>query len=277
MVKRSPSKGSPIVGGNMVVVSISETYDLSTVLNKMTLIGIHSPKKELIQKTYPGLCMNSKYFRVLKTDVVLTCTSNSLAITPDMVGDNSQDGIAPEDLLNPILYKAVSNDSWSTLEARLMGLLAQVTTPIASAPELKGNMAFSDNDDVAGLEDEFKAYYSLLANRDGFRMRPIQAGCSMHGLRPLVFEKWYNSGENSGTDEATPMIWENAQGQYGRGTFTVKGMRGKPHPMPRINTTYLVDLATPRLMVCLMVSLAILSSRCPTFPRYDGLYFDASL
>lgn len=231
----------------MVVVSVSEVYDLSTVKDRMTLIGVHTPTKELIQKTYPGLCMNSKYCRIVKTDVVLSAVSGTVAITPDMVGDNAVDGIAPEDVLNPILYKAVSNDSWSTLEARLHGLLAQAQGLDGATVPLTGSMAFAENEDVTGLTDEFGVYYSLLSNRDGFKISPIQNGCEMRGLVPLVFDKWYTHGENAyegGDDnDKGQTIVEPGNGGIGRYGFPAHAMRGRPHRMPKFNTTYITATA----------------------------------
>lgn len=230
----------------MVTVSVSEVYDLSTVKDRMTLIGVHTPTKELIQKTYPGLCMNSKYCRIVKTDVVLSAVSGTVAITPDMVGDNAVDGIAPEDVLNPILYKAVSNDSWSTLEARLHGLMAQAQGLEGATVPLTGSMAFAENEDVTGLTDEFGVYYSLLSNRDGFKIAPIQNGLEMRGLVPLVFDKWYTHGENvyeGGDDnDKGQTIIEPTTGGLGRYGFPAHAMRGRPHRMPRFNTTYITSV-----------------------------------
>lgn len=230
----------------MVTVSVSEVYDLSTVKDRMTLIGVHTPTKELIQKTYPGLCMNSKYCRIVKTDVVLSAVSGTVAITPDMVGDNAVDGIAPEDVLNPILYKAVSNDSWSTLEARLHGLLAQAQGLEGATVPLTGSQAFAENEDVTGLTDEFGVYYSLLSNRDGFKISPIQNGCEMRGLVPLVFDKWYTHGENAyeggdDNDKGQTLI-EPTNGGLGRYGFPAHAMRGRPHRMPKFNTTYVTGV-----------------------------------
>lgn len=230
----------------MVTVSVSEVYDLSTVKDRMTLIGVHTPTKELIQKTYPGLCMNSKYCRIVKTDVVLSAVSGTVAITPDMVGDNAVDGIAPEDVLNPILYKAVSNDSWSTLEARLHGLMAQAQGLEGATVPLTGSQAFAENEDVTGLSDEFGVYYSLLSNRDGFKIAPIQNGLELRGLVPLVFDKWYTHGENAyegGEDnDKGQTIIEPSTGGLGRYGFPAHAMRGKAHPMPKFNTTYITGV-----------------------------------
>lgn len=231
----------------MVTVSISETYDLHTEVDKMTLIGIHTPTKELIQKTYPGLAMNCKYFRVKSVDVALS-TAQTLPLGVDQIGlDEGQ--IHPQDMMNPILYKAVSNDSWSTLEARLHGLNVQVVSGTSALqPPLKGDMAFAEDDGVTGLADEHGVYYSLLSNRDGFKIAHPQQGLSMKGLVPLVFEKFWTHGENfqskqSGTAvDFAPAIVEGNDGNLGVGYSYAYAMRGRPHPMPKINTTYLTSI-----------------------------------
>lgn len=228
----------------MVTVSISETYDLSTKVNKMTVIGIHTPKKELIQKTYPGLCMNCRYFRVKSVDVTLA-TAQQLPLGVDQIGLDT-DKIRPQDMMNPILYKATSNDSFSTLEARLHGLLYQTSLGSAQLqPPLKGDMAFAEDENATLLSDEHNVYYSLLSNRDGWKMSPVQNGVRMKGLVPLVFEKWYTAGENysagaSGGDLEVVLTDSITDGVRSTTPVPVQtvGMRGRPHPMPKINTTY---------------------------------------
>lgn len=208
-------------------VTLSETYDLRTQLNKMTLIGIHTPKKDLIMKTYPGLVMNSRYCRIKGIDVVLSAVSN-LPVSPDQVGAGA-DQIAPQDMLNPILYKAVSNDSMSVLEMRLHGL--------NGTDDEVGQMVNYTPGHVSDLEDEFGLYYSFLQDRDGFKIAHPQQGLSMKHLVPLVFEKYYNVGENVNN---TNDLYRNLNGDpLVIGTPTAQAMRGRAHPMPRFNTTYL--------------------------------------
>lgn len=228
----------------MVTVSVSETYDLSTKVNKMTLIGIHTPKKELIQKTYPGLCMNCRYFRIKSVDVTLA-TAQQLPLGVEQIGlDN--DKIRPQDMMNPILYKATSNDSFSTLEARLHGLLWQTTASagVGVPVPLEGNMAFAEDDNVTAIADEHDVYYSLLSNRDGWKMSPVQNGVRMKGLVPLVFEKWYTSGENDDTGNNGVTLPETAgsEGKLVARNGYLGSMRGRPHPMPKINTTFVTGV-----------------------------------
>lgn len=240
----------------MVTVTVSETYDLSTKVNKMSLIGIHTPGKSLIQKSYPGLLMNSKYISIDKVDVTLAAVS-TLPISPDQVGLDV-DNIAPQDMMNPILYKAVSNDSMSNIESRLQGL------GFGQGTQVSGSMVDAINDDVTGLSDEFNVYYSLLSNRDGFRIAHPQQGLSMKGLVPLVFEKYYNVGSMIGTNDTvfqgdesgadiTPesdqyTTLQYSAGQLVRKNVNVQSMRGRPHRMPRFPTTYVtaaVDSQVP--------------------------------
>lgn len=203
----------------------------------MSLIGIHTPTKDLIQKTYPGLCMNAKYCRIVKTDVVISSINSTVSVTPDMLGTTSDD-IAPEDVLNPILYKAVSNDSWSILEARLMGMYLQ-----PGFNNVSGSQADIDNDAVTGLDDEFGVYYSLLSNRDGFKIAPIQQGLEMRGLVPLVFEKYYTFGENqTALGDAANVIRQTSDGVE-IGSLGARSLRGRAHPMPRFNTAYITSIA----------------------------------
>lgn len=240
----------------MVTVSISETYDLHTVVDKMTLIGIHTPRKELIMKMYPGLCMNFKHFRILGQNVVLS-TAQQLPLSVQDVGlDVGQ--VHPQDIMNPILYKAMSNDSWSTLEARLQGIY-QENGYVPDNP-VSGSMATVENDNVTGLNDEKGVYYSLLSNRDGWRVASLQAGVEMRNLVPLVFEKLYThsvmgpylkeSPQSGNTEDTAPGIqyFSPLGGSAGYDVAPIQAwsVRGRPKPMPKMNTTYITG-ADPAL------------------------------
>lgn len=226
----------------MVFVSVSETYDLATKPSKMTLIGIHTPTKDIIQKTYPGLCMNSKYCRIVKQDVKIACAS----MLPASVGEVGLgvDDIAPQDLFNPILYKAVSNDSMSTLEARLAGL----SSIYSGGATIDGAQAITSNESVTGLDDEFNVYYALLSNRDGFKTANPQQGLTLTNLVPLVFEAYYNYGVNQTAGTSSPVDNFNTLSCADSGLYIRSGsamhMRGKAHPMPKFNTTYLTGADT---------------------------------
>lgn len=220
----------------MVFVTISETYDLSTKPNKMSLIGIHTPSNDIIMKTYPGLCMNSKYCRIVKQDVTIACAS-MLPADPLQVGVSAGD-IAPQDLFNPILYKAVSNESMSTLEARLAGL---GFNPTSEGVSIDGPSAIK-TDEVTELVDDFAVYYALLGNRDGFRTAAPQQGLNLSGLVPLVFDRYYNYGSNAGVGSDDYVKGITVDGDTLKVDNVLVGtMRGRAHPMPRFNTTFVTN------------------------------------
>lgn len=226
----------------MPTVTISETYDLSTKVNKMSLVAIHTPKRDIIQRLYPGLCMNYKYCHIDGIDVALASAS-VLPASPDQLGLDVDD-IAPQDMFNPILYKAVSNDSFSTLDARIQMIAKGTSDP---SVRTSGQMADIAKDDVTGQTDDFGVYYSLLSTPDGFKTAHPQRGLAMRNLVPLVFEKYYNIGENASVTQSpvngVPSLGAGS-GTAGSRPITVQTnaiheMRGRPHRMPRFNTSYI--------------------------------------
>lgn len=223
----------------MVYVTLSETYDLSTKPSKMSLIGVHTPNSDIIKKTYPGLCMNAKFMRVVSQSVAIACAS-VLPADPSQVGTETGK-ISPQDLFNPILYKAVSNESMSVVESRLWGLRG--TYNPASAPAVTGAQAEVENEYVTGQTDDFGVYYSLLSNHDGWKKAHPQQGLEMTNLVPLVFEKYYNAGVNTNLSSDYVPALTHVAGQSGLSEVrsSVGSMRGRAHPMPRVNTTYFVS------------------------------------
>lgn len=218
----------------MVTVSISETYDLHTQVDKMTVIAVHTPNATLIRKTYPGLAMNYKYFRIKSVDVALS-TAQTLPLGVNEIGLDANQ-IHPQDMMNPILYKAVSNDSWSTLEARLQGVMS-------NSASARGSMLSAEASNVTTIADEHGVYYALLSNRDGFRVAHPQSGLSMKGLRPLVFTQLATHAMNdtsaNGAEYAPGITINSSNSKPALFNQYISQMRGHPVPMPRMNTTYL--------------------------------------
>lgn len=220
----------------MVTVSFTETYDLSTKTNKMTLIGIHTPTKGIFQRLYPGFLMQYSKCKILSQDVAVACAS-MLPADPLQVGIVAGD-IAPEDLFNPILYKAMTNDSWSTLEARIAGLNYFDEDGLSA----QGYSAEVSKEHSTPFADEFGVYYSLLSDRRGWRVANPQAGLTMSSLRPLVFEHWYTDGINTteyNGNYSAVLTYDSDATQVQRSFALSKGLRGNAHPMPAFNTTFI--------------------------------------
>lgn len=198
----------------MVFVKIRETYDLHTIRNAMSIIGIHTPKSDIIKRNYPGLLMQCKAWRPVSCDVRLACAS-MMPLDVQSVGIAEGD-VAPEDVFNPILYKAVSNWSMSQIESFL-----HVDTPDKTMP--------SATLDFHGVSsDDFGVYYGLLSQTNEWKHANPQAGLSMTGLVPLVYNELHTIGTN------------NPYGLKGDDTIAaISGstFRGKPERMPWLETT----------------------------------------
>lgn len=211
----------------MVTVAISETYDLKTTTNKMSVLCIHTPDPAILKNAYPGLHVNYKFFKFEKCDVKIACAS-MLPADPLQVGTELGE-IAPEDMFNPILYKAVSTEGMSNLEKRL----AAMANGDIGGNDIDGQSIVGSTDFFSNGGTDFQRYYALLSNPAGWKMANPQAGLRMDGLYPLVYETWNNIGgpaeypvvDGTGVEQTTP------------GQMSVKTFRGSAHRMPRVPTT----------------------------------------
>ena len=223
----------------MVMVRVSETYDLSTKVGKMGIVGIHTPKGNLITRHYGGLCQNFKYAKFVSCDVALACAS---MLPADSLQIGVEAGaIAPQDMFNPILYKAVSNESMNSFLAFLQSG-AQAATQIKALD--KNSVVDINNTDFKFGEtsvDQFQLYYGLLSNSDGWKKAMPQAGLEMRGLYPMVFRVNANTAMPAyvGVDSTNNVA--NGFGGLGlkEGELTngvVRYMRGDGVRMPRFPT-----------------------------------------
>lgn len=158
----------------MTTVKITETYDLRTSVNKIGLIGVHTPQLTLLRKLYPGLMKNHRFVRFVKCDVAGACAS-VLPADPLQIGVTAGD-VAPEDMFNPILYTAVTNESFDSIVARVYGLTGVSALGSVDA----GDVASADS------ESMFKAYYALLSENGKYRKVMPQSGFMIKGLTPLA-------------------------------------------------------------------------------------------
>lgn len=214
----------------MVFVKVRETYDIQTTRNKMTVIGIHTPKSDIIKQNFPGLLMQCKTYRPYSCDVVVACAS-VLPLDPQGVGLAEGD-VAPEDVFNPFLYKAMTNQGMSQLEKRITWLRGSTDN------EIVGSSADVDVDTLTTETDEFPLYYGLLSNSHGWKTAMPQNGLMMKNLVPLVYEVLASNGDNQDSSSLAnnnPLA-PSADGVYAPvvGTFY---FRGNAKRMPMINTT----------------------------------------
>lgn len=173
-----------------VTVRISETYDLHTKRNKIGLLGIHTPPRELIAVHYAGLMQNHKKMRFLGCNVAFASAS-TLPLDPLNIADDGELLMHPADIMNPVLYKAVSNDSFDALTTRIYG--AGNIQPSSTGSSLVGDTGIYDDPQASSqnpwtnFENDFDVYYGILSTENGFKKMPQQAGFTMKNLTPLAY------------------------------------------------------------------------------------------
>lgn len=216
-------------------VQVSETYDLSTKVGKLALLGIHTPTADIVEKCWPGLLMQCKYVRPISCDVVMACAS-MLPADPLQVGTETGQ-VSPADMFNPIIYKAVSNDAMNNIEGRIHAM-DNSNFGITYGPSVK-----ADNNNVTDA-DNTKVYYGLLSDRHGWRHAMPQQGLEMHDLRPLVYSYLQAVGLPSLSPASEQVRYPNGQIDQNQQDYTVSAtpghFRGNPQPMPRIPCTQFV-------------------------------------
>lgn len=241
-----------------MLCKVSETYDLSTQLNKMGLLAIHTPDLKLFAKHWGGAMMNHKKFRFIGCDVTMACAS-MLPADPLQIGVEAGD-LAPQDMFNPILYKAVSNDSYNNLLNYLHLKYTSFNGFEVPNGSVGKNSIIADNDhdfkeNAQTVVDQWDMYYGLLSNTAGWKKAMPQAGLEMRGLYPIVYSMVSNIGNMSGiyankndsamVETTVDSLAQNeetvAESSMGAGVTVAGVFRGPSMRMPSLPTKVLVD------------------------------------
>lgn len=237
---------------NSINLTINETYDLNTKVDKITLLAIRTPSFNTVSryvspKTWSKIRFNRASFR-------LACASQ-LPVDPLGVGFESGQ-ISPQELINPILFKTVTGDSLGSILDVIYGGNATHDNGDSLKDLEVGNIVTFHNDGIDDLATDPMAMYYTLLGDTSFRQAHPQVGISAGNIIPLVREVYstmplantvnkrvgvvgYNSPNNEygvaqfgdGTVYANP-------GSYGISTTESSGriISGRTVPMPAIDT-----------------------------------------
>lgn len=228
----------------MVTVKITETYDMKTTVGKLGVVGIHTPKWGQMMRLYPGLMMNHKYARFKKCDIVGACAS-VLPADPLQVGVSSG-MVAPEDMFNPILMKAVTNEGFDTIVNMIYN--ASQVQSLGSVNEVE-----TDGSDITA-DNAMDIYYALLEQNKKWKKAMPQNGFMMRGLVPIAHTLLSTYG-----DTMKPV---NA---------TVNGVADIPGNLPNVNASSQDAVATANKKALVFRGKSV---RMPRFPlqvfQHDG-------
>lgn len=219
----------------MVIVRMTEMYDMATTKGKIGLIGIHTPSANAMAKRWKGLFDNHRYYKILGVDVKIACAS-ILPADPLQVGVSANE-IAPQDMMNPLLYCTMTNEGWNTLVNRLYATASSSAGGIDTASIRGIPEPFS----ISETEQEY-LYYQMLSS-DKFRKAMPQNGLSMFNVKPFVHQVVATYGQSGNPVSSSQQgTGAGVSGVLGTGNPTTSStglesnqfIRGKAVPYPRL-------------------------------------------
>lgn len=262
---------------NYVSLTINETYDINTLKDKMAVIGIRTPSPGLVNKY-----IDPKQFKKIKFHSCSIRLASASQLPVDPLGVGFEAGqIAPQDVMNPLLFKAVSGESFSAVLDCIYNGRQYMTNPDFY---YQGSLDVQHVDEVTDVpagslpsDSEFSAsaydvYYTLL--HDGtFRPAHPQQGLVVNDLKPLVRDihstmpmasrfnaphnKWLSAGHSvhntlqSRNPEPLPQagdigyVWTDLDGaNEGYNSYNFF-MSGGTRPMPAFNTQVALGMNDP--------------------------------
>lgn len=151
----------------------TETYDLNTALNELSMLAIHTPQSGALLRMFHGFFEQYKKYKINSCSIRMVCASQQ-QLTPDLVGLQAGQ-VDPRDVLNPILFKACTGESMNVL-------LDQIYNASQALPATLGSNSI-DQHVQGGIATQ--VYYQLLAD-ETFRKSHPQAGLSIDNLKPMV-------------------------------------------------------------------------------------------
>lgn len=233
----------------MVVRKISEMYDMRTTRNAIGVIGVHTPMASSIARRWYGEFLTYRKYRIKSCNISMACAAQ-LPVDPLGVGTEAGK-VAPQDMMNPILYRAVTNDSWNAAIGRLYA-------SSGANPDVNSVRNFANAFSGLTGADASTIYYSMLSS-DEWRKALPQQGLFMKGLKPLVYELLQTFGEgavsasSTGVDALSSVVSSTTSGnayateQSATNPNSNRILRGRARPFPawptsKGNVSYYTDL-----------------------------------
>ena len=173
---------------NYAQASYQEIIDLHTEPGGMSVLGIHTPTGDAPYQMFKGFFDQFRKFTYLGASFSLVPAAR---LPSDIAGvsygaGETAETVAPEDLLNPIMFKGCHGNDMGTILNTMYTTSHGNSLAKAVSPGLDMNiMAGLGTVDDYDYATEF--YYSCLTDNTWLKAHP-QSGLRKNGLRPLVYQ-----------------------------------------------------------------------------------------
>lgn len=156
---------------NYVKAKFQEIYDMGTVSGRTTILGIHTPQGDRVQKLLGGFFRQFRKFKYSGCSVTMVPAAQLPADPLQVSFEAGSLTVDPRDLLNPILFHGCHGESLNEILNQY--LMNSNTAGTSSVDEVRPT-----------LEESEAGYYSALSD-PSFRKFGIQSGAKV-SLTPKV-------------------------------------------------------------------------------------------
>lgn len=159
---------------NTIHATYTETYDVNTIQDELSLLAIHTPQAPSLKRMFHGFFEQYKKFKVLGCNFRMVCAARQ-DLDPTLAGSGAGQ-IDPRNVLNPILFKACTGEHIDMLCDQIYNKSEEV---------MLGNYQTGSISQHIDHTQAVSAYYALLAD-DSWRKEHPQRGITVMGLKPMV-------------------------------------------------------------------------------------------
>lgn len=165
---------------NFAKASYQEIYDVNTVSNKVSIIGIHTPTGSKPRAMLSGMFTQFRKYKYLGCSVVGTPAQRLGLNLAQLSTEAGASAVNPKDVFNPALVRGCHGDNLnSALNSIYKGSFQNEGSSM-------GKDDFSDNVVPSGNLNWEQMYYRMLQD-PSFKKFNLSSGIKLTGLHPMVY------------------------------------------------------------------------------------------
>lgn len=182
---------------NYVKATYQEIYDVNTVSDNVSVIGIHTPTGSKPRQMLAGYFLQYRKYKYHGCSVVATPAAKLPLDVMNIALEAGQQGADPRDIFNPMLFRGCHGDNLnSALNSIYKGSFQQDGSTI-------GKDDFADSVVPSGGLTWEQMYYRMLQD-PSFKKFKMSNGLALKGLHPMVYN--VASSQQILPNETTPNV-----------------------------------------------------------------------
>lgn len=165
---------------NFVKATYQEIYDVNTVSENVSVIGIHTPTGSKPRQMLAGYFLQYRKYKYLGCSVVATPAAKLPLDVMNIALEAGQQGADPRDIFNPMLFRGCHGDNLnSALNSIYKGSFTQDGSTI-------GKDDYGDSVAPTGGITWEQMYYRMLQD-PSFKKFKLSNGLALRGLHPMIY------------------------------------------------------------------------------------------